>query len=127
MGNPLQQPKPNQSQVYYDTEQGQYYTINPPKNDSPLGGLYRMYGYQDPKYLKDPANRNYLGNPYQDINQDRFKTNAQVTPYAELTNLFPSLNASLMQNLPTSLLAPTDTQSSGASRFLAPSNTSQGK
>jgi len=126
MGNPIQQP--NQSQVYYDTEQGQYYTMKPPERTSPYNTLYRMYGYQDPKYLQDPANRSYLGNPYQDINQDRFKTNAQVTPYAELTNLFPSLNASLMQNSSTSLLAPTDTQSSGAGRFLSPQTTNtQGK
>jgi len=62
----------------------------------------------------------YLNNPY--MLPDRFNTNAQLTPYAELTNLFPSLN-----NNAQSLLAPTDTQSSGAARFLAPSNTSKGK
>ena len=124
MGNQSQQ-LPSSQQVFYDTEQGQYYTIKPP--EAPLFSVFRQYGNNNSKYLNDPANKNYLGNPYSSKNLDRFKTNAQVTPYAELTNLFTSLNESLMQNSPTSLLAPTDTQSSGAARFLAPSNTSKGK
>jgi len=121
MGNPVEQ----QQSVYYDTEKGQYYTVKPPESNqfNPFG----TYGRMNPIYLNNPSNRNYLGNPYSSKNLDRFTTNAQATPYAELTNLFPSLNASLMQNSPTSLLAPTDTQSSGAGRFLAPSNTSQGE
>jgi hypothetical protein len=111
MGSPSQQ----QQQVYYDTDKSQYYT-----NGSLSGNnlLVQMLGGQ----LGIPE-RNYLGNPYGSNSfADRFTTNAQATPYAELTNLFPSLNASLMQNSPTSLLSPTDTQSSGASRFLS-SNT----
>ena len=132
-----------QEPVYYDSEQGQYYTNKNQKynygmNSNPYGmgaGGYFGQIYQNagvpnadnPYYQAQLEQRNYLGNPYSSANLDRFKTNAQATPYAELTNLFPSLNASLMQNSPTSLLAPTDTQSSGAGRFLAPSNTSQGE
>jgi hypothetical protein len=68
--------------------------------------------------------RNYLNNPF--INQNRFKTNAQATPYAELTNLFPSLNTSSVQGL----MSPTQTDGAmyGAGRFLAPQTTNtQGK
>jgi hypothetical protein len=66
----------------------------------------------------------YLNNPF--IKQDRFNTNAQATPYAELTNLFPSLNAGLSQGLISSTQP--DGAMSGAGRFLAPQTTNtQGK
>ena len=129
MGSPAQQP------VYYDTEQGKYYTINNQQKQGQdgagtifgnmFGNMFANSGMpnsQNPFYQAQMANRNYLGSPYGTTNPDRFTTNAQATPYAELTNLFPSLN-----NNTQSLLAPTDTQSSGAGRFIAPSNTSQGK
>ena len=102
------------TQVYYDPAKQQYFSYKPsPATSSDV--INTMFGLN----TKDQE-RMYLNNPF--ITQDRFNTNAQATPYAELTNLFPSLN-----NNAQSLLAPTDTQSSGAGRFLAPSNNSQGK
>lgn len=123
MGSPAQQP------VYYDTETSQYYTVKPQQNNqngylgaSPLGAMFGgIPNSLNPFYASQMKDRNYLGNPYSSSNLDRFKTNAQATPYAELTNLFPSLN-----NNAQSLLAPADTESSGAGRFLSSSNT-QGK
>jgi len=121
MGSPAQQP------VYYDAEQGQYYTMKPPE-PSKYGGLTEE-AKNSPEYAnylqRVRDTRNYLGNPYQQMQQQSAVPDYNYAPYAELTNLFPSLNESLMQNSPTSLLAPSDTQSFGAGRFLS-SNT-QGK
>jgi hypothetical protein len=116
------------TQVYYDPEKQQYFSYKPAENSNPIMNMFANTGmpisFNGQKY-NTAQERMYLNNPY--ISPDRFKTNAQATPYAELTNLFPSLNAGLSQNTATSLLAPTDTQSSGAGRFLASSNNSQGK
>ena len=124
MGSPSQQP------VYYDTETNQYYTMNNKQNNqngagSIFGNMFGnlasqsgMRNKDNPFYAANYANRNYLGSPYGSVYADRFTTNAQATPYAELTNLFPSLN-----NNAQSLLAPSDTESSGAGRFLSSSNT----
>jgi len=114
------------TQVYYDPAKQQYFSYKPAENSNPIMNMFANAGMpisvNGQKY-NTAQERMYLNNPY--ISPDRFQTNAQATPYAELTNLFPSLNAGLMQNSPNSLLAPKDTQSSGASRFLS-SNT-QGK
>jgi len=113
-----QQEENKPTQVYYDPAKQQYFSYKP----SPATGsnvIDTMFGLN-----RVNQERMYLNNPF--ITQDRFTTNAQVTPYADLTNLFPSLNTGLMQNSPNSLLAPSDTESSGASRFLSSSNT-QGK
>ena len=134
MGSPAQQP------VYYDTDEGQYYTMNNQQNNVSPNGAGAIFGNMfgnlalqsgmpnkdNPFYAANYANRNYLGNPYGSANPDRFKTNAQATPYAELTNLFPGLNAGLSQGL----MSPTqiDGAMSGAGRFLAPQTTNtQGK
>jgi hypothetical protein len=115
MGGFANQQEENQpTQVYYDPAKQQYFSYKPsPATSSNV--INTMFGLN----AKDQE-RMYLNNPY--ILPNRFTTNAQATPYAELTNLFPSLN-----NNAQSLLAPADTESSGAGRFLAPSNTSQGK
>jgi hypothetical protein len=102
------------TQVYYDPGKQQYFSYKPsPATSSNV--INTMFGLNTAD-----QERMYLNNPF--IAQNRFTTNAQATPYAELTNLFPSLN-----NNAQSLLTPSDAQSFGAGRFLAPSNTSQGK
>lgn len=122
---------PRQDQVYYDSQQGQYYTTQNPENNSgtfspyyrnPEGFARDMYSFIGVSDANNPfgaapmLKRNYLGNPkVSDYN---------YLPYDQLTNLFPSLNAGLNNN-PQSLLSPADTQSSGVGRFLS-SNT-QGK
>lgn len=143
MGAPAQQP------VYYDTDEGQYYTmkneqgsqrfLNTLDNANSQNGAGAIFGNMfgnlvsqsgmpnkdNPFYASNYANRNYLGNSLANQN-NRFTTNAQATPYAELTNLFPALNARLSQGL----MSPTQTDGamSGASRFLAPQTTNtQGK
>jgi hypothetical protein len=112
----------NSSQVYYDTEKGQYYTIEPQQSNG-MGNIFpwMMLGN------KNNGNRNYLGQSLiGTASADRF-TPKMITPqYPDMNTLFPALNAGLAQNLQQSLLAPTDTQSSGAGRFIAPS-TSKGK
>ena len=137
MGAPAQQP------VYYDTEQGQYYTNNNQQNTVATSGdgqvinnpyanspnvLGTLFGFippsQNPLYASQMAQRNYLGSPYGSANPNRFITNAQATPYADLTNLFPSLNAGSMQGL----ISSPDGAMSGAGRFLSPqTNNTQGK
>jgi len=114
MGGFANQQEENQpTQVYYDPAKQQYFSYKPsPATSSNV--INTMFGLN----TRDQE-RMYLNNPY--MLPDRFNTNAQATPYAELTNLFPSLN-----NNAQSLLAPSDTESSGAGRFLSSSNT-QGK
>ena len=120
----LQENQP--TQVYYDPSTQQYFSYK--QSNEPVrkrGQFGIMETYYPSNALNNLFGLNigqekiYLNNPY--VSPDRFQTNAQATPYAELTNLFPTLNTNT-QNL----LAPTDTQSSGVSRFLAPS-TSKGK
>jgi hypothetical protein len=102
------------TQVYYDPEKQQYFSYKSAETNPAQIMLNQIMG------VTPSQDRMYLNNPF--MTQNRFNSNSQATPYAELTNLFPSLN-----NNAQSLLAPTDTQSSGAGRFIAPSNTSQGK
>ena len=109
------------SQVYYDPEKQQYYTIktnNQNQYSNPLANLFAG--------VLSPNERNYLGASLMPTT-DRFTPRNIEPNYPDMNELFPALNAGLAQNLQTSLLAPTDTQSSGAARFLAPSNTSKGK
>ena len=150
MGAPAQQ-----QPVYYDADEGQYYTmknqgnnvattgdgqvINNPYANSPNGAgtiFGNMFGKlasqsgmrnkDNPFYADNYANRNYLGNPNSFANPNRFITNPQTTPYAELTNLFPGLNAGLTQGLMSSTQP--EGAMYGAGRFLAPQTTkTQGK
>jgi len=118
MGN-LTQEQNAPTQVYYDPSKQQYFSYK----QSPDAGssmLNTMFGLN----TKDQE-RMYLNNPF--MTQDRFTPQTVVPNYPDMNKLFPALNAGLAQNLQQSLLAPTDTQSSGAGRFIAPSNTSQGK
>jgi hypothetical protein len=112
------------SQVYYDPQKGQYYTIqNPNQNQysNPIANIFSGF-------LGGNDQRNYLGQSLTGTeNPNRFTPQTVVPNYPDINQLFPALNAGLAQNLQNSLLAPTDTQSSGAGRFIAPSNTSQGK
>jgi hypothetical protein len=107
--------QPQQQPVFYDTEQGQYYTIQPQQNTNPLFSLYGNTP-RSSKYLNDPANRNYLGNPL--TSQNRFMPKEIVPQYPEMNMLFPNLNAGLVQGLMSS--AQPDGAMYGAGRFLAP-------
>ena len=118
MGAPAQQQTP----VYYDTTNSQYYTLAPKSNEpsnNVMNSIMQLTG------LNPNINRNYLGSPYSSANANRFTTNAQATPYAELTNLFPGLNAGSTQGLMSSTQP--DGAMYGAGRFLAPQTTSQSK
>jgi hypothetical protein len=118
MGQSAQQTN-QPTQVYYDPEKGQYFSYNQP--NSPFGNLFGIMGMRNTN-----AERNYFGNSLIS-SADRFTPKNIEPNYPDMNELFPALNANLAQNLQQSLLAPTDTQSSGAARFLAPSNTSKGK
>jgi len=124
MGAPAQ---PNQpTQVYYDPKTSQYFSYGKAENSNGLANLLMGMGLPITTVNGQPVSREkmYLNNPF--INQNRFKTNTQATPYAELTNLFPSLNTSSVQGL----MSPTQTDGamSGAGRFLSPqTNNTQGK
>jgi hypothetical protein len=107
------------TQVYYDPAKQQYFSYKPsPATSSNV--INTMFGLNTAD-----QERVYLNNPF--IAQDRFTPQTVIPNYPDMNELFPALDIGLAQNLQTSLLAPTDTQSSGAARFLAPSNTSKGK
>ena len=116
---------PTGSQVYYDTSAKKYYTLDAPQNSNMPSGMYSMLSPLFNIASDSSQYRNYINNmPY--------KENATFTstPYAELTNLFPGLNAGLPSNLGLSQGLMSSTQPDGAmygaGRFLSPSNT-QGK
>ena len=115
------------SQVYYDTDKGQYYTIANEKKqqDNPFSIIFGSSPlFNDFRN----SNRTYLGQSLNGVeNTNRFTPQTVVPNYPDMNQLFPALNAGLAQNLQQSLLAPTDTQSSGAGRFIAPSTSSKGK
>ena len=115
------------SQVYYDPEKQQYYTMNQPKETNPILSVFGALGRDNP--FATNQDRTYIGQSLNGIvNADRFIPKTIAPNYPEMNQLFPALNAGLSQNLQQSLLAPTDnTQSSGAGRFLAPSTSSKGK
>ena len=99
MGAPAQQ----NSAVFYDQGQGQYYTVNPPQTNDSMGNM--LYGNLLSRAMfnltggsSDNQNRNYLGN---------------------------SLNSFANRFTPKNSIQP-DGAMSGAGRFLSPSNT-QGK
>lgn len=118
LANPQQENQP--TQVYYDPEKQQYFSYKPSPNTN-SNVLNRMFGFNT-----QDEERVYLNNPF--MTQDRFTPTYVPANYPYMNELFPALNAGLVQNLSNSLLTPTDnTQSSGVGRFLAPSNTSQGK
>ena len=130
MGAPAQQP------VYYDTEQGQYYTINNQQkqsgtqtpvdrlNNGALGTLFGM-GLGRSLFPVDKSNRNYLGSPYDSASPDRFTPKFVPATYPEMNMLFPALNAGLAQGIISSTQP--DGAMLGAGRFLAPQTTSQSK
>jgi hypothetical protein len=117
---------PTGSQVYYDTSAKKYYTLDVPQNDMP-SGIHSIFSPLYNMASDSSQYRNYINNmPY--------KENATFTsrPYAELTNLFPGLNAGLPSNLGLSQGLMSSTQPDGAmygaGRFLAPQTTNtQGK
>jgi hypothetical protein len=132
MGQKAINPDEMNKQVYFNPTSQQYYTMNrdpivwksketgqPIDTSSnfavtPLTNLLYAMGLHGGN-----ATKSYINAPI--LNQ-----NTQPN-YSSITELFPALNSGLTQNLQQSLLTPTDTQSSGVGRFLAPSNTSQGK
>jgi hypothetical protein len=126
MGNPAHTPDVNQpSQVFYDPSKGQYFSYKPsPTPLNPFINLINSMGGNVKSIDGNPytQERNYYGSSLFPEN----KQPAVVPNYSDITNLFPALNSSIAQNLQNSLLTPTNTQSSGAGRFLSPSNT-QGK
>jgi len=131
MGGQSAQQENQGTQVYYDPQKGQYYTVNRPKSNDSVGNT--LFGNPLTNAIfgltggsADMSNRNYLGQSL-NASADRFTPQTVVPNYPDMNQLFPALNAGLAQNLQQSLLAPTDIQSSGAGRFLAPSNTLQGK
>jgi hypothetical protein len=119
MGGFANQEQNAPTQVYYDPAKQQYFSYKPsPATSSNV--INTMFGLNTAD-----QERVYLNNPF--IAQDRFTPQTVIPNYPDMNELFPALNAGLAQNLQQSLLAPTDTQSSGAGRFIAPSNTSKGK
>jgi hypothetical protein len=109
--------QPRQQPVYYDTEQGQYYTIKPKEYNSIFNVISsNRPRYDSPKYMNNPANRNYLGSSL--TNQNRFMPKEIAPQYPEMNMLFPNLNAGLVQGLISS--AQPDGAMYGAGRFLAP-------
>jgi hypothetical protein len=124
MGSQTQQTN-SPTQVYYDPEKGQYFTYTQPQQGqdgfNPMTSvLSRIMG------VNPNTERNYLGSSLT-ASADRFTPKTVAPNYPAMSQLFPALDIGLAQNLQQSLLAPTDnTQSSGASRFIAPS-TSKGK
>ena len=114
MGASAQQPQ--QQPVFYDTEQGQYYTIKPQENTNPFFSLFGNTP-RNSRYINDPANRNYLGSSL--TNQANRFTPKEIAPqYPEMNMLFPNLNAGLAQGLISSTQP--DGAMYGAGRFLAP-------
>jgi hypothetical protein len=145
MGAPAQQP------VYYDTDEGQYYTmkneqgsqrfLNTLDNANSQNGAGAIFGNMfgnlasqsgmpnrdNPFYADNYANRNYLGNPYGSNSfANRFTPKNIPAQYPEMNMLFPALNPGLLQGIASSIQP--DGAMSGAGRFLAPQTTNtQGK
>ena len=119
------------SAVFYDPQKGQYYTLQSPQSgDQASNIMFRspILGIMGSLTGGNLGNeyRNYLGSSLSST-ADRFTPKYVPTQYPEMNMLFPALNAGLSENILTSLLPSDNTQSSGAGRFLAPSNTSKGK
>jgi hypothetical protein len=108
------------TQVYYDPAKQQYFSYKPsPATSSNV--INTMFGLNTAD-----QERNYYGNSLTSPT-DRFTPQYVEPNYPNMNELFPALDIGLAQNLQNSLLAPTNnTPSSGAGRFLSPSNT-QGK
>ena len=110
-----------QQPVFYDTEQGQYYTMKPPEPPK-YGGLTEEFKNSPmyANYLQQVRDtRNYLGSGTQNTAAiDRFKPKFTPTQYPEMNMLFPGLNTGLLQGLASSVQP--DGAMYGAGRFLAP-------
>ena len=118
---------PTGSQVYYDTDNSQYYTV----------GNNRTYNPNNPGPAPAPQNsladamsilfgtnnqRNYLGNPYGSNSfADRFTPKNIPAQYPEMNMLFPALNTGLLQGIASSTQP--DGAMLGAGRFLSPRTT----
>ena len=114
MGAPAQSQQP----VFYDTEQGQYYTMNNQNLQNPANSmLLTLLGRNN--------QRNYLNNPYSFVNAERFIPKTITPQYPEMNMLFPALNTGLLQSI-TSSTQPNGAMY-GAGRFLAPQTTSESK
>ena len=123
MGSPtVQNNQP--SQVYYDPEKGQYFSYKQ-DTSNPLASVFAPLGIRV-NGQESNLERMYYGNSLTS-SADRFTPKYVPATYPEMNMLFPALNAGLSENILTSLLPSDNTQSSGAGRFLAPSNTSKGK
>jgi hypothetical protein len=126
MGAPAQQ----NSAVFYDQEQGQYYTVNPPQTNDSMGNM--LYGNPLSRAMfnltggsSNNQNRNYLGNSLMSQN-NRFTPKNIPAQYPEMNMLFPALNTGLLQGIASSTQP--GGAMSGAGRFLAPQTTNtQGK
>jgi hypothetical protein len=94
MGAPATQSNTG-SQVYFDPDKQQYYTLNvPPSTDMPSG----MYSMLSPLFniASDSSQyRSYLANP---TTQNR-TPQGTVSPYPSTDALFPALNAGLLDSL----------------------------
>lgn len=129
---------PAQQQVYYDTEQGQYYTINNQQKQGQdgtgtifgnmFGNMFANSGIpnrDNPFYAANYANRNYLGSPYGTASADRFTPKFVPTQYPDMNMLFPALNTGLLQGVASSVQP--EGAMYGAGRFLTPQTTSESK
>jgi hypothetical protein len=107
------------SQVFYDPQRGQYYTVKTNSQNQGANIFANMLGG-----IISQDDRNYLG---ASLMSDRFTPTYTPVNYPDMNELFPALDIGLAQNLQNSLLTPANnTPSSGAGRFLSSSNT-QGK
>jgi hypothetical protein len=110
--------------VYYDTEQGQYYTVKPQQNYNPVAYALGQNQISN-RYANNPENRNYLGSPYANSSATQFTPKFIQTTYPDMNMLFPTLNTGLLQDI-TSSVQPTGAMY-GAGRFLSPQTTSESK
>ena len=115
------------SQVYYDPEAQQYYTLNVPQNNVPSG----INSILSPFYniASDSSQyRNYIVTP---SNQNRINTST-VSPYPSTDLLFPALNAGLVSNLlqgsqPTGAMYGAGKYLTGTNLLSMPTTTSESK
>ncbi len=118
------------TQVYYDPQKSQYYTVNRPQSSDSVGNA--LFGNPLANVFfgltggsADMSNRNYLGNSLMSQN-NRFTPKNIPAQYPEMNMLFPALNPGLLQGIASSVQS--DGAMSGAGRFLSPQTTNtQGK
>ena len=94
MGAPATQSNTG-SQVYFDPDKQQYYTLNVPPNPDMPSGMYSMLSPLFNIASDSSQYRSYLANP---TNQNAARTST-VSPYPSTDALFPALNAGLVGSL----------------------------